>query len=200
MAGRFDDIQEVRLITYDELSGFSRRLYEMVLNSNFHFTRIIGFSRGGNEIANLVSDMSGVDELDNVRIDHYTGPGQRLPEPVVKTTLDPEWVKNQKVICFDDTADTGKSQNKGRGYIESLKGDVRVATVLKKDRADGEFAPYYWLERHEDGIWYAFPREWKETIIKLSKEGRMDLLEQVFSSDRIKEAKYLYAMGELCRR
>ena len=156
-------------LTADRLLEDSYRLANLVLDSGFRPTHIVGLWRGGAPVGIAVQELL---EYNGVCCDHiairtasYRGIDQQEDEVRVYSlgylidTLEPD----DRLLVVDDVFDSGRSL---QAFVRELAGrcrhnmprDVRIATVYwKPARNRTSLKPDFYV--HETDDWLVFPHE-----------------------------------------
>ena len=171
-------------LTADHLLEDSFRLANLVAESNFRPTHIVGIWRGGAPIGIAVQELleyRGI-ECDHIaiRTSSYTGIDQQEPEVRVYAlgylidTLNPD----DALLVIDDVFDSGRSI---RAFLQELKArcrhnmprTVKIATVyFKPARNVTDLTPDFYVHQTDD--WLVFPHEINgltEDEIRANKPG-----------------------------
>ncbi len=176
-------------LSADRLLEDSFRLANLVFDSGFRPTHIVGIWRGGAPVGIAVQELL---EYRGVRSDHiairtasYTGIDRQEPEVRVYglghlvDVLDPE----DRLLLIDDVFDSGRSI---RALLAELRrrcrhntpNEVKVATVYyKAARNVTDLAPDFFVHQTED--WLIFPHEingLSEDEIRAHKHGAAFIL------------------------
>lgn len=176
-------------LSADRLLEDSFRLANLVFDSGFRPTHIVGIWRGGAPVGIAVQELL---EYRGVRSDHiairtasYTGIDRQEPEVRVYglghlvDVLDPE----DRLLLIDDVFDSGRSI---RALLAELRrrcrhntpNEVKVATVYYKPaRNVTDLAPDFFVHQTED--WLIFPHEingLSEDEIRAYKHGAAFIL------------------------
>ena len=171
-------------ISANELLDDSFRLANLVIDSGYRPTHIVGIWRGGAPIGIAVQELLDYHGIDSdhiaIRTSSYTGIDTQ--EPVVRVfalgylidTLNPD----DRLLVIDDVFDSGRSI---RAFLNELKlrcrhnmpGTVRIGTVYYKPaRNRTDLVPDYYV--HETEEWLVFPHELhglSEEEIRANKRG-----------------------------
>lgn len=156
-------------LTADQLLDDSFRLANLVAESEFRPTHIVGIWRGGAPIGIAVQELL---EYRGINCDHiairtssYTGIDQQEPEVRVYAlgylidTLNPD----DALLVIDDVFDSGRSI---RAFLQELKArcrhnmprTVKIATVyFKPARNVTDLKPDFYVHQTDD--WLVFPHE-----------------------------------------
>lgn len=176
-------------LSADRLLEDSFRLANLVFDSGFRPTHIVGIWRGGAPVGIAVQELL---EYRGVRSDHiairtasYTGIDQQEPEVRVYglghlvDVLDP----GDRLLLIDDVFDSGRSI---RALLTELRrrcrhntpNEIKVATVYYKPaRNVTDLAPDFFVHETED--WLIFPHEingLSEDEIRAHKHGAAFIL------------------------
>ena len=156
-------------LTADQLLEDSFRLANLVAESDFRPTHIVGIWRGGAPIGIAVQELleyRGI-ECDHIaiRTSSYTGIDQQEPEVRVYAlgylidTLNPD----DALLVIDDVFDSGRSI---RAFLQELTArcrhnmprTVKIATVyFKPARNVTDITPDFYVHKTDD--WLVFPHE-----------------------------------------
>ena len=156
-------------LTADQLLEDSYRLANLVLDSGFAPTHIVGIWRGGAPIGIAVQELLAYRGVESdhiaIRTASYTGIDRQEKEVRVYAlgylvdSLDPE----HRLLVIDDVFDSGRSVE---AFLRELSArcrhnmprDVRIGTVYYKPRRNQTaLVPHYFV--HETDDWLVFPHE-----------------------------------------
>lgn len=156
-------------LTADQLLEDSFRLANLVAESDFRPTHIVGIWRGGAPIGIAVQELLEYRGIDcdhiAIRTSSYTGIDQQEPEVRVYAlgylidTLNPD----DALLVIDDVFDSGRSI---RAFLQELQArcrhnmprTVKIATVyFKPARNVTDLAPDFFVHQTDD--WLVFPHE-----------------------------------------
>jgi hypoxanthine phosphoribosyltransferase len=176
-------------LTADRLLEDSFALANLVLDSGFRPTHIVGIWRGGAPVGIAVQELLAYHGLETdhiaIRTASYTGIDQQAREVRVYglgyliDVLDPE----HRLLVIDDVFDTGRS---AQAFLTELRarcrhntpGTIRIATAYyKPSRNLTELTPDYFVHQTEE--WLVFPHEicgLSEDEIRAHKPGAAHIL------------------------
>ncbi len=124
------------------------------------FDRVITLAKGGWPMSRSVADFLEVGEVQSLGIKFYTGIDEREPKPIVYQDL-PIDISGEKVLLFDDVADTGESLDFATKYLKRRGAkSVTTATIYYKERS--KVTPDYFAAQVAE--WIVFPYELVETL------------------------------------
>lgn len=176
-------------LTADRLLEDSFALANLVLDSGFRPTHIVGIWRGGAPVGIAVQELLAYHGLETdhiaIRTASYTGIDQQAKEVRVYglgyliDVLDPE----HRLLVIDDVFDTGRSV---QAFLTELRArcrhntpeTIRIATAYyKPSRNMTALKPDYFV--HETEEWLVFPHEicgLSEDEIRAHKPGAAQIL------------------------
>ncbi len=131
---------------------------------------LVGISRGGLVPVRLLSDILDNRNVAIMKIEFYTGIGERAKEPKVTQPLTID-ITGKRVLIVDDVADTGHSLMVASEYVKS-KGasECRIATLHFKPTS--AFKPDYYLASTD--AWIIYPWEIHEMERELKKKKKTE--------------------------
>jgi uncharacterized protein len=178
-------------LTADQLLEDSFRLANLVAESDFRPTHIVGIWRGGAPIGIAVQELLEYRGIDcdhiAIRTSSYTGIDQQEPEVRVYAlgylidTLNPD----DALLVIDDVFDSGRSI---RAFLQELKArcrhnmprTVKIGTVyFKPARNVTDLSPDFYVHQTDD--WLVFPHEINgltEDEIRTNKPGADIILQR----------------------
>ncbi len=166
---------EVKLINFpNEKISFSAPswvdLYQLTFDlaakikaSGQNFDRIVTLAKGGWPMTVSLVDLLDLNQVASIGVKFYTGVNERLPQPEVYQAL-PVEVKGEKVLLFDDVADTGESLKFVTDYLLGAgAASVSTATLLYKPHS--KLKPDFFGAQTD--TWIIFPYDLVESITNL---------------------------------
>ncbi len=149
----WDNIEEDCIILYDKI------------RKNFKFDCIVAICRGGWIPARIISDLSGVKDVGNLRIESYDVYNKNEARITQDISID---VKGKNVLLVDDIADTGDSLMLAKNYlIKKFPKNLMTATLHYK--VTSKIRPDFFAEETDADTWIIYPWEKRETAKKLKK-------------------------------
>lgn len=156
--------QKYLLLTWEDTGKHMLELSKKILADHKQYDRIIALAKGGLTWSRTLCDYLGLENLSSIQITFYTGIGKTVRTPVITQSL-PISIKNERVLIFDDVADSGETLILAKKYAKMHGAkEVKVATLAMKIWT--KFKPDYYTI--ESGEWIIFPHEVRETITLLS--------------------------------
>lgn len=143
-------------------------LSKKILKSGKRYDRIIALAKGGLTWSRLLSDYIAVEELSSVQISFYTGIATTKKAPIIIQSL-PISIKGEKVLIFDDIADSGETLEVAKQYA-SMHGAKEIDTATIAVKSWTKVLPDYYA--FSSGEWIIWPYEVRETIKLLSSMWR----------------------------
>lgn len=151
--------------SWNDLQQLVFLLSQEILAQNLYFDRIVTLSKGGWPMSRALLDFLGIDQIASIGVKFYTGIDERQEKPQVYQEI-PVEIRGERVLLFDDVADTGRSLQFAAEYLH-LKGAtaITMATLFYKPRSIVK-PDFYGAETTD---WIVFPYEMGETLEVLGK-------------------------------
>lgn len=159
--------------SWEELDLVALRLATRIRESGRQFDRLVTLAKGGWAMSRSLVDFLDIPTVASIGIRFYAGINKRLKEPQIYQEL-PVSVKGERVLLFDDVADSGESLLFTRDHLiaQGVK-DVTTATLYYKPHS--VLRPDFYGD--ETTSWIIFPFEIMESIhevaINWQKEGNL---------------------------
>lgn len=170
---------------WEQLNKITFRLAEQIVAEASQFDRIVTLAKGGWPMTRALVDFLQIPEVASVGIKFYQGINQRLNRPEVYQNL-PVAIQGERVLLFDDVADTGESLEFMRDFLnEKGVGEMKAATLFYKPHSSVQ--PDYYVE--ETNAWIIFPYETLETMELLEKKWQKQGVDQSEIKRRFKQLK-----------
>lgn len=171
--------QAYEFYPWEELGQDIFELAQKLLSEGHEFNRVIALAKGGVTFAKSLVDYLKVDNYSSIQIEFYTDIGERNKMPVITQSL-PTSIKDEKVLVFDDIADSGETLKMATQYFK-YHGAQSVTTAVLVEKPWSTFKPDFSVKNSE--AWIIFPNETRETIELLTKKWE----KAGDSPDKIKE-------------
>jgi hypoxanthine phosphoribosyltransferase len=160
--------------SWDDLNQLAFKISQEITQSGKKFDRIVTLAKGGWPMTRSLVDYLEVDEVASIGIKFYAGINTRFKHPHVYQNI-PVAVAGEKVLLFDDVADTGESLKFAVDYLKVQGvGDVTTATLFYKPHST--YKPDFY--GYETSDWIIFPYDGVEAIRVLGskwvKQGLKD--------------------------
>lgn len=140
-------------------------LSKKIIESGREFDRIIALAKGGLAFSRSLVDYLNVQEVSSIQIEFYSGIGATHTAPVILQSL-PISIKNERILVFDDLADSGDSLITATKYLQHHgPASIHTATLFVKPHS--KLKPDFYVR--ETSAWVIFPNEARETIAELKK-------------------------------
>ena len=146
------------------------QIYEMMLSQtqkiqsqNYKPDIIIAIAKGGLVPARTLTDLLEIQELGYIHIEFYKDINKTRQEPTLKQNLTIQ-VLGKKTLLVDDIADTGRSLNLAKTYLQQQGAcQIKTATLYKKPQSST--TPDFYEK--QTASWVVFPWDTKETLRKI---------------------------------
>ena len=155
-------IDQREVLTWERFGQASRALAQLVADDGFVPELILSIARGGLFAAGALGYALSVRNIHLMNVEYYTGPGERLPLPVMlPPTPDLVNLEQSRVLVVDDVADTGHTLALVHKFCEGKVGDVRAAVLYQKPTSVID-CEYVWARTDR---WINFPWSTEPPIV-----------------------------------
>lgn len=139
--------------TWDEMNQLAFQISQKIINDGKKFDRVVTLAKGGWPLTRSMVDFLGVDKVASIGVKFYSGIYQKMKQPQIYQDL-PEPIKGEKILLFDDVADSGGSLEFVKNHLEKLKPQsITTATLFYKPWST--FKPDYF--GFATDTWIVFP-------------------------------------------
>lgn len=168
--------------SWEELEELTFQLAEQIKASGVEIDRIVTLAKGGWPMSRSLVDFLQVPSIASVGIKFYAGINKRLRQPYIYQNL-PVTVHGEKVLLFDDVADSGYSLMFARKYLlDNGVKEVITATLFYKPKS--KVKPDFFA--YETSAWIIFPYEKIETVKNLTNTWQKAGIDKVVIKKRLK--------------
>lgn len=164
--------------SWDEMNQLAFELTKKINQEGIQFDRVVTLAKGGWPLASTLVDLLQVDEVASIGVKFYSGLDQRFDRPQIYQDI-PVSIQGEKILLFDDVADTGKSLEFTIDYLK-VKGAEVIKTATLFYKPHSEIVPDYYGEK--TSTWIVFPCDVVEMIGLLGNKWQ----KQGISLDQIK--------------
>ena len=151
--------------TWQELSELTYQLSQQILAGGHQIDRVVTLARGGWTMARALVDWLQVSDVASIGVKFHKGVGERYAQPEVYQDL-PVAVKNERILIFDDVADSGESLKFALRYLHE-RGVLNVVSTTLFYKPKSVIKPDYYAFETQD--WVIFPYEVRESRVTLSE-------------------------------
>lgn len=146
--------------SWEDLNTLSYEVATQILEEGTKFDRIVTLAKGGWPMTRSLVDYLGINSVASIGIKFYSGVNKRMKMPKIYQEL-PVEVVGERILLFDDVADSGESLEFTRSYLlEKGVGLVKCATLFYKPFSI--LKPEYFAS--ETSSWIIFPYEVLESM------------------------------------
>ena len=178
----FDSI-EYLVPTWEDMDRIIFNISKKINEDDSEFDRVITLAKGGWPMARPLIDYTQVNEVASVGLKFYSGINERLEKPIIYQDL-PVEVKGERVLLFDDVADTGESLNFVFNHLKK-NGVKSITTACLFYKPHSAIKPDYYGEKTLS--WIIFPYELKETMGVLVEKWKKQGLQKREIIDRFEQ-------------
>ena len=155
-------------LSWQQLQNHMFEISLLINQQAIKLDRIITLAKGGWPMTRSLVDLLGVKEVASIGVKFYCGINQRCEKPIIYQQL-PIDIIGEKILLFDDVADTGESLLFVKDYLHSLGiEDIATATIFYKSHS--KIKPDFYAKQTSD--WIIFPYEGRETINLLAPKWK----------------------------
>jgi hypoxanthine phosphoribosyltransferase len=140
--------------TWDELNRLAFEVSQKIIKDKKKFDRIVTLAKGGWPMTRSMVDFLGVEKVASIGVKFYgRGIYKKLDRPKIYQAI-PEKVTGERILLFDDVADSGGSLEFVYQYLAKFQPrSITTATLLYKPWST--FRPDYYGA--ETDAWIHFP-------------------------------------------
>ena len=154
---------EYEVPTWNQIYDMLLSQTQKIQNQNYKPDIIIAIAKGGLIPARTLTDLLETQELGYIHIEFYKDINRTRQEPTLKQNLTIQ-VLGKKTLLVDDIADTGRSLNLAKTYLQQQGAcQIKTATLYKKPQS--LTTPDFYEK--QTASWVVFPWESKETLRKI---------------------------------
>lgn len=149
-----------RFYSWTELGHDIFTLAQKILDTQPKYDRIVALAKGGLTFSRSLVDYLQTEKVSSIQIEFYTGINQTDRTPVITQSL-PVTIRNEKILIFDDIADSGETLKLSLEYLQ-YHGAQSIQTATLFTKPQSIIKPDFTV--HETSAWVIFPNEIRETI------------------------------------
>ena len=151
--------------SWEEMGYICFFLAKDILEKKKNYDRVVALAKGGWTWARAFVDFLKIDNIASVQFKFYTGIGKTNDKPTILQPLSTS-VKGEKILLFDDVADSGKTLVAAKEYlVENGAKSVEIATLFYKPRSIIKPDFYSYIT----SAWVIFPHEIREIVEQAGK-------------------------------
>ena len=164
-----------------QLNQLSFKLTQQIIADDYQADRVVTLAKGGWPMSKTILDFLSIDKVASIGVKFYCDVNQRCSQPQIYQHL-PVTVEGERVILYDDVADTGESLQFITNYLQQRGvADIKTATLYYKPHS--KIKPDFYAA--ETDAWIIFPHDVVEIINSLVPKWRQ---QQVI--DRLKKFNF----------
>ncbi len=151
-------------VNWNRTEKYCIALYDKI-EKNFKFDCIVAICRGGWIPARIISDLSAVRDVGNLRIESYDVYNKKEARITQYISIG---IKDKDVLLVDDIADSGDSLILAKNYLlKNFPKNLMTATLHYK--VTSKIRPDFFAEETDADTWIIYPWEKRETARKLKE-------------------------------
>lgn len=161
-----DDTTQFMTPSWDDLTSLSFQIAQELKKRHQPIDRIVTLAKGGWPMTRSLVDFLRVSAVASIGVKFYAGINERLKVPQVYQEL-PVSVRGERVLLFDDVADTGESLQFATEYLlQAGVAEVVTATLFYKPHSIIKPDVF----GSETKAWIIFPYEMVEAVLLLRQK------------------------------
>ncbi len=146
--------------TWGQMGELTFSLATKILAGRKKFDRLVTMAKGGWTWSRTMADYLNLKEVGSIHIKFYTGIFATKNTPVIAQSL-PISVANERLLVFDDVADSGETLVTVKKYLE-MCGAKSITTAALFYKSWAKFIPDFYAAKTDS--WIIVPHEIRETI------------------------------------
>lgn len=152
--------------SWDLMGKLTFSLSQKIMAHNGHYDRLIALAKGGWTWSRTLADYLNIKKIGSIQVSFYTGIFETKPSPVISQSL-PVSVTGERLLVFDDVADSGKTLEATKKYLK-LCGAKSITTAALYYKSWAKIVPDFYAAK--TSAWIIFPHETRETVNLLNKK------------------------------
>ncbi|HZZ98809.1 MAG TPA: phosphoribosyltransferase [Candidatus Saccharimonadia bacterium] len=154
----FDNVPYI-YVSWERMGEYTFALAQQILASGQDFDCIVALAKGGWTWVRTLSDYLRIDRVSSIRFKSYTNIGENAKLNMVQPLT--ESVTGQRVLIFDDVADSGQTVKGAKAYLKTMGAKkVKIAMLCYKPRSI--IKPDFYA--FQTPAWVVFPHEVREFV------------------------------------
>ncbi|MEM0497252.1 MAG: phosphoribosyltransferase, partial [Acidilobaceae archaeon] len=147
----------VKLVSWDEIVDWTRRLANIIEESGWRPGVIIAVARGGYVPARLLCDFLDVTDLISIQSQHWVEAARMAEKAILRYPYKVD-LTELNALLVDDIVDTGESLILARDYIvkEWRPKELRIA-AMQWISPVAKIKPDYYLIEVKEWVWFQYP-------------------------------------------
>ncbi|MEM0365848.1 MAG: phosphoribosyltransferase [Acidilobaceae archaeon] len=147
----------VKLVSWDEIVDWTRRLANIIEESGWRPDVIIAVARGGYVPARLLCDFLDVTDLISIQSQHWVEAARMAEKAILRYPYKVD-LTELNALLVDDIVDTGESLILARDYIvkEWRPKELRIA-AMQWISPVAKIKPDYYLIEVKEWVWFQYP-------------------------------------------
>lgn len=172
--------------SFEQLDTLAFHIARQMIDTGERIDRVVTLAKGGWPLTRSMVDYLSVPKVASIGVRFYAGVGQRLDQPEIYQDV-PVSVADERVLLFDDVADSGESLIFVKEYLD-LKGVEHVTTASLFYKPHSKLEPDFYGAT--TSAWILFPFERREIADELLTQWRAAGVTADEASDRFTSLSY----------
>jgi hypoxanthine phosphoribosyltransferase len=154
--------------SWEEMGEHCFALAKRILASGQRFDRLVTMAKGGWTWSRSMSDLLNIEEVASIQVKLYGEFTRKQKEPALIQAL-PISVKNERILLFDDVADSGESLLFAKNYLK-MSGAKETITATLFYKPWSKLKPDFFVCQTK--AWVIFPHEIREAVENIGGRWR----------------------------
>ncbi|MBU0501523.1 MAG: phosphoribosyltransferase [Gammaproteobacteria bacterium] len=142
-------------VGWGQIHRLCHKLARQIIDSGYRIDTLVAVGRGGYPAARLLSDLLGILDLTEFKIERYHGI-HRAPEAVVRYPLTAD-LKGKRVLLVDDISDSGDTFDLAIGHIKEHGPPAELRTAVIHHKTSSSYVPDYYPAKIVKWRWIVYP-------------------------------------------
>jgi hypothetical protein len=153
------------LVSWGRFYGLCRRLAARVREAEYRPEAIVAIGRGGWMPGRVLSDLLGLMDLTEFKVEHYRG-ARRQANARVRYPLAAD-LGGRRVLLVDDVSDTGDTYRVALEHLYARTAPAQVRTAALHHKVVSTFVPDFYAVRVVRWRWIIYPWAVVEDLVGL---------------------------------
>ena len=153
---------------WEEMGKHCFSLAQQIMTAGLKFDRLVTMAKGGWTWSRNMSDLLAIDEVGSIQVKLYQEFTQKKQQPILVQSL-PVCVKGEKLLVFDDVADSGESLVFCQKYLK-MSGAKAITTATLFYKPWSKVRPDFFVCQTRS--WVIFPHEVREAVENIGGRWR----------------------------
>lgn len=142
-------------VGWGQIHRLCHRLARQIVDSGYRIDTLVAVGRGGYPAARLLSDLLGILDLTEFKIERYHGT-QAAAQAVVRYPLTAD-LKGRRVLLVDDISDSGGTFDVAIDHVRGHGPPAELRTAVLHHKTSSSYVPDYYPAKIVKWRWIVYP-------------------------------------------